>query len=306
MNKLKQVATIPNSLVLLKIQIFCKEKRCPNNTVFDTNIELAHKGTNIYSVIEKVVVQLKCSKKILSNDSNNLGWFEANVFLYIPSFVNQIGLCLPSGHNEIKFRVLPIFIKPNECDSFSSSINSINDFLSKKYSSTISPFFNTKSALEYIDNVVLPMKQNYLPELDIKHQDIGRSSLKKSQNIAFMDNLQANGNQLTFVTVNQLNSFDLLPYYKYFTNDKYAEMHIEHNFRGAILSKIPLLNRLNFHIVAGGKGLFMADKNPYTESAIGLSNIGFGKWRFLRIDYVHSNYGGIKNEGLVFKISMFN
>ncbi|MBT7134593.1 MAG: carboxypeptidase-like regulatory domain-containing protein [Polaribacter sp.] len=128
----------------------------------------------------------------------------------------------------------------------------------------------------------------------------------KKKDIAFMDNLQANGNQLTFVTVNQLNSFDLLPYYKYFTNDKYAEMHIEHNFRGAILSKIPLLNRLNFHIVAGGKGLFMADKNPYTESAIGLSNIGFGKWRFLRIDYVHSNYGGIKNEGLVFKISMFN
>ena len=128
----------------------------------------------------------------------------------------------------------------------------------------------------------------------------------KKKDIAFMDNLQANGNQLTFVTVNQLNSFDLLPYYKYFTNDKYAEMHLEHNFRGAILSKIPLLNRLNFHIVAGGKGLFMADKNPYTESAIGLSNIGFGKWRFLRIDYVHSNYGGIKNEGLVYKISMFN
>jgi hypothetical protein len=126
----------------------------------------------------------------------------------------------------------------------------------------------------------------------------------KKKDIPFMDNLQVLGNLLPFTL--DLKSFDLLPYYKYFTNDKYAEMHIEHNFRGAILSKIPLLNRLNFHIVAGGKGLFMADKNPYTESAIGLSNIGFGKWRFLRIDYVHSNYGGIKNEGLVFKISMFN
>lgn len=126
----------------------------------------------------------------------------------------------------------------------------------------------------------------------------------KKKDIPFMDNLQVLGNLLSFTL--DLKSFDLLPYYKYFTNDKYAEMHLEHNFRGAILSKIPLLNLLNFHIVAGGKGLFMADKNPYTESAVGLSNIGYGKWRFLRIDYVHSNYGGIKNEGLVFKISLFN
>ena len=128
----------------------------------------------------------------------------------------------------------------------------------------------------------------------------------KKKNIPFMDNLQVIGTLFSLNADIDLNSFDLLPYYKYFTNDKYAEMHLEHNFRGAILSKIPLLNLLNFHIVAGGKGLFMADKNPYTESAIGLSNIGFGKWRFLRIDYVHSNYGGIKNEGLVFKIRLFN
>lgn len=128
----------------------------------------------------------------------------------------------------------------------------------------------------------------------------------KKKNIPFMDNLQVIGNLFSLNADIDLNSFDLLPYYKYFTNDKYAEMHLEHNFRGAILSKIPLLNLLNFHIVAGGKGLFMADKNPYTESAVGLSNIGYGKWRLLRIDYVRSNYGGIKNEGLVFKISLFN
>jgi hypothetical protein len=127
----------------------------------------------------------------------------------------------------------------------------------------------------------------------------------KKKDIAFMDNLQANGNQLTFVTDNELNSFGLLDYYKFYTNDKYTEAHVEHNFKGAILSKIPLLNKLNFHLVGGVKALIMTDKNPYTEYFAGLGNIGFGKWRFLRIEYVRSNHAGIKNDGFLFKLRLF-
>jgi hypothetical protein len=132
----------------------------------------------------------------------------------------------------------------------------------------------------------------------------GGAFLKK-KNIAFMDNLQANGNQLLFPIDAALNSFNLLEYYKYYTNDKYAEMHLEHNFKGFLLGKIPLLNKLNFHLVAGGKALFMADKNPYTEYSVGLSNLGFGKWRFLRVEYVSAHYGNVKENGFVFRISMF-
>ncbi len=127
----------------------------------------------------------------------------------------------------------------------------------------------------------------------------------KKKDIAFMDKLQANGNQLLFPIDRELNSFNLLEYYKYYTNDKYAEMHLEHNFRGAILGKIPLLNKLNFHLVAGGKALFMADKHPYTEYSLGLANLGFGKWRFLRVEYVSARYGAIKERGLVFRASLF-
>jgi hypothetical protein len=139
---------------------------------------------------------------------------------------------------------------------------------------------------------------------DFSYNARGGLFLKKKE-IAFMDNLQANGNQLTIFSNGQSDSFDLLPYYKFFTNDKYAEAHVQHNFRGAVLGKIPLLNKLNFHLVGGAKTLFMADRKPYTEYAIGLDNVGFGKWRFLRIDYVKSNYGGIKNDGLLFRLSMF-
>lgn len=71
------------------------------------------------------------------------------------------------------------------------------------------------------------------------------------------------------------------------------------------MGKIPLLNKLNFHLVAGGKALFMADKKPYTEYSVGLDNLGFGKYRFLRVAYVNAQYGDVKESGLVFRISLF-
>lgn len=126
----------------------------------------------------------------------------------------------------------------------------------------------------------------------------------KKKDIAFMDKLQANGNQLLFPIDRELNSFNLLEYYKIYTNDKYAEIHAEHNFKGALLSRIPLINKLNFHVVAGGKALFMANNNPYTEYSIGLANLGFGKWRFLRMEYVSARFGAIKENGFVFRLNL--
>ena len=129
----------------------------------------------------------------------------------------------------------------------------------------------------------------------------------KKKNIAFMDLLQPNGNELSYpLKTGGINNFGLLDYYKFYTNDKYAEAHIEHNFKGAILGKIPLLNKLNFYLVAGSKAMVMADTKPYTEYSVGLDNIGFGKWRFLRLDYVMSNYNGVSENGLLFRFSLFN
>ena len=98
----------------------------------------------------------------------------------------------------------------------------------------------------------------------------------------------------------------LLNYYALSNNDKYAEAHVEHNFKGFLLGKIPLINKLNYHLVLGAKGLFTGGNQPYSEYSVGLDNIGFGKWRFLRVDYVRSNFGGIKRDGFLFGISLFN
>lgn len=128
------------------------------------------------------------------------------------------------------------------------------------------------------------------------------------KDIQFMDYAHFNGNKFSFPSPNgTMNSFNLLDYYSHSTNDKYAEFHGEHNFKGFLLGKIPLINKLNFHVVAGAKGLFTGDRKPYTEASLGIDNIGWGKWRFLRVDYVISK-GGVnqKQKGFVFTLGLFN
>ena len=120
-----------------------------------------------------------------------------------------------------------------------------------------------------------------------------------------MDYLHPNGNQFQIVDNNYTDRFGILEYYRFSTNDKYAEMHFEHNFKGFVLSKIPLVNKLGFHLVGGAKGLFTADTKPYSEVSVGLDNIGYGKWRFLRVDYVRSNFNGTQSSGWLFGLSLF-
>lgn len=128
----------------------------------------------------------------------------------------------------------------------------------------------------------------------------------EKRDIALMDQFQTIGNVLRAPIGLAQNSFNLLPYYEFFSNDRYAEAHLEHNFRGAILGRLPLVNKLNFNLVLGAKSLTMPGRNPYSEFSVGLDNLGFGKWRFLRIDYVKSFNAGIQNDGLLFRLKLLN
>ncbi|MFT5761566.1 MAG: hypothetical protein ACI8WA_000683 [Polaribacter sp.] len=159
------------------------------------------------------------------------------------------------------------------------------------------------------DYVFTQLRQNFsLRNLGNTKYRIKGGLFLEQKNIAFMDYAHFNGNKLAISpSGGTTNHFNLLDYYTYSTNDKFAEFHGEHNFKGFLLGKIPLINLLNFHVVAGAKGLFTGDRKPYTEASIGLDNIGFGKWRFLRVDYVISK-GGInqKQQGFVFSLSLFD
>ena len=79
--------------------------------------------------------------------------------------------------------------------------------------------------------------------------------------------------------------------------------HLEHDFNGFILGKIPLINKLNYNLIFGLHGFSSKDQKPYKELSLGIDNIGWGKYRFLRIDYVRSYQSKFVNDAFLFGIN---
>jgi len=126
-----------------------------------------------------------------------------------------------------------------------------------------------------------------------------------ADNIAFMDYHHFNGNQTHFGEGSYLDVFNNLPYYSMSTNKSYMELHAEHDFNGFLLGKIPLINKLNFNLIAGAHFLSTPDNKPYQEYTIGIDNIGWGKFRFLRIDYLRSYQSGFQSDAIIFGLKFF-
>ena len=128
-----------------------------------------------------------------------------------------------------------------------------------------------------------------------------------ADNIAFIDYKHFNGNQTHIgQTERYLNVFNLLPYYSNSANDSYFEAHMEHNDKGYIMNKIPLLNKLKSTLVIGFHTLATPHSNPYSEFTAGLDNLGFGKFKLFRVDYVRSYQNGYKGDGVVFGLKILN
>jgi hypothetical protein len=113
------------------------------------------------------------------------------------------------------------------------------------------------------------------------------------------------GNQSYFTIEN---TYSLLDYYEFVT-DTYASLHVEHNFNGKFLSRIPLLKKLNLREIVGVKGVWgeISDKNialsasninyvvptkGYYEYSVGIGNI----FKVFRIDFSwRGNYRDVPN-----------
>lgn len=113
------------------------------------------------------------------------------------------------------------------------------------------------------------------------------------------------GNQSYFTIKN---NYSNLNYYEFIT-DKYASLHIEHNFNGRILSKIPFLRNLNLREIVGVKGvigeiseenkainasniIYTAPTKGYYEYSVGIGNI----FKLARIDFSwRGNYKNLPN-----------
>lgn len=127
------------------------------------------------------------------------------------------------------------------------------------------------------------------------------------KNISFIDYKHFNGNE-THVGISDryLNVFNLMPYYSNSTNKSYFETHLEHNDKGYIMNKIPLLNKLKSTLVLGFHALSISKSKPYTEFTVGLGNLGFGKLKVFRFDYVRSYQNGNQENGVVFGLKILN
>ena len=128
-----------------------------------------------------------------------------------------------------------------------------------------------------------------------------------ADNIAFVDYKHFNGNQTHIGQTDSYTTvFNLLPYYVASTNKSYLEFHTEHNDKGFIMNKIPLLNKLKSQLVLGFHTLAVPDRKPYQEFSVGLDNLGFGKIRLFRVDYVRSYQNGFVSDGVVFGLKFLN
>ena len=126
-------------------------------------------------------------------------------------------------------------------------------------------------------------------------------------NISFVDYKHFNGNRTNVgSSARYLNVFNLMPYYSNSTNKSYFEAHLEHNDKGYIMNKIPLFSKLQSTLVLGFHSLAVPDRKPYTEFTVGLDNLGFGKLKLFRLDYVYSYQNGIQENGIVFGLKILN
>lgn len=130
---------------------------------------------------------------------------------------------------------------------------------------------------------------------------LGGGTFLHGDSISFVDYKHFDGNQ-TRINLNtgSIIGFNLLPYYDLSTNKSYFEGHLEQDFKGYILGKIPGIRALNLNLLASVKVLVREVGKPYSELSLGLGNLGFGKFRFLRVDYVRSFYNGGNDGAFVF------
>lgn len=133
---------------------------------------------------------------------------------------------------------------------------------------------------------------------------IGGGAFLNADDISFLDFKHFNGNQTRVVVDGDfLGRYNLLPYYERSTNQTHSQFHVEHNFEGLVMNRIPLLKHLKTNLILGAKSLFIDGQSPYHELSVGLDRLGFGKFRFLRLDYVVPYNGGWQDGAIIFGLT---
>ncbi len=103
---------------------------------------------------------------------------------------------------------------------------------------------------------------------------IGAGKFLNNSSLFYPDYKQFQGNQVLFSHTG-INSFLLLNYYTNSTYTKYIEGHVEQNFSGFFLNKIPLIRKLKLQEIVDVNYLSTPALKNYTELGIGIQYLNF-------------------------------
>lgn len=163
----------------------------------------------------------------------------------------------------------------------------------KAFSGTENKYNFEKLTAQVLYNITLGNKGETFTNLKI-------GKFFNASTISFVDYKHFDGNEgHVAAAYRYTNTYNLLPYYTASTNTSYLEFHAEHDDQGFITNKIPLLNKLKTNMVFGYHNLSIPKRNPYHEFSIGLDNIGFGKYKLLRLDYFRAYQNGYRGDVIV-------
>lgn len=279
--------------------------------LFDNTFARLSHQEEVYNGIYLFTTFEYTRKKSLFNHSNN-SWFKEDEKLYTsnnPLFPYAYNTPTFDTHNMLKASVATSFLIGQKYQTRPNSKVVVEDTkLPKVYLKYEKGFASSISNYNF-DHLSARFTYDLLAGRfgTLGTSVAGGAFLNNAKNIAFTDYKHFNGNQ-TYVGKSEryLDVFNLLPYYTHSTNDKYIEVHSEHDFNGYITNSIPGLKELDYHLVAGFHLLTLPERNPYTEYSIGLNNMGWGKFRFLRVDYVRSYENGFRSQGVVFGLTFLD
>jgi len=104
---------------------------------------------------------------------------------------------------------------------------------------------------------------------------VGAGKFLNNNSVYYPDSKHFRGNNSTVFPPN-LRKFRYLDFYQYSTDKQYVEAHIEHNFAGFFINKIPLLRKLKLEEIIGINYLTQPSKKNYKELYFGIERLGFG------------------------------
>ncbi|WP_316850402.1 DUF5686 and carboxypeptidase regulatory-like domain-containing protein [Pedobacter agri] len=101
---------------------------------------------------------------------------------------------------------------------------------------------------------------------------VGAGKFLNNKSMYYPDYKHFAGNISTIFPPN-LRKFQYLDFYQFSTNQQYFEAHLEHNFSGFFLNKIPLLRKAKLEEFIGGGYLSSPEKRNYKEFYFGFQRL---------------------------------